>query len=163
MTDSSEVLLGELRANATLMLGSENLRILLTSSRLVIDHVGKRGAGAVAGSGILGTLSSAFEDLFRSGGESAKRRGIEKKSPDEVLRAHRDNFAINYGEVVSVTVVQTSTLNQIIILTGEDKYEFSTRTRFDNILELFKKTLGDKLTGQKRVQTNPKALNPKRA
>jgi len=134
------------------MLGSERLRLLVTSTRLVVDHVGKRGAGAVAGSGILGRLSAAFEDLFRSGGESAKRRGIEKKTPEEVLRAHRDNFAIGYAEVISVTVLQTSTMNEITILTGEGKYEFSTRIRFDNIVALFEKTLESKLTAERRVR-----------
>ena len=152
MSDSSEVLLGELPVNARLMLGSERLRLLVTNTRLVVDHMGKRGAGAVAGSGILGKLSAGFEDLFRSGGESAKRRGVEKKTPDEVLRAHRDNFAISYGEVINVSVVQTSALNQITILTGEGKYEFSTRTRFDNIVALFEETLANKLTTHRRVQ-----------
>jgi hypothetical protein len=144
------VLLGELPVNTRLMLGSESLRLLVTNTRLVVDHVGKRGAGAVAGSSILGRLSGAVEDLFRSGGEAAKRRGIDKKSPEEVLRAHRDNFAIGNREVVNITVIQTSTLNRITILTGDEKYEFSTRTRFDNIVELFEKTLRDRLTAQRR-------------
>jgi len=150
LSDSSEVLLGEIPVNTRLMLGSETLRLLVTSNRLVVDHVGKRGAGAVAGSSILGRLSGAFEDLFRSGSESARRRGIEKKTPEEVLRAHRDNFEITNREVVNITVIQTSTLNRITILTGDEKYEFSTRTRFANIVELFEKTLRDRLTAQRR-------------
>jgi hypothetical protein len=131
------------------MLGSERLRLLFTNTRLVVDHVGKRGAGAVAGGNILGRLSGAFEDLFRGGSESARRRGIEKLAPGQVLRAHRDNFAIGYGEVVSVTLVQTLGLNQITILTRDDKFEFSTQSRLDGIVEVFGKTLGDRLTVKK--------------
>jgi len=152
MNDSSEVVLGEIPVNTRLILGSERLRLLITNTRLVVDHMGKRGAGAVAGSSILGKLSGTFEDLFRSGGESAKRRGIEKKTPDEVLRAHRDNFAIGNGEVISIRLAQTSTLNQITIITGDAKYEFSTRTRFDSLVQLFEKTLPDRLTAQRLSQ-----------
>jgi len=118
--------------------------------------VGKRGAGAVAGSSILGRLSGAFEDLFRSGSEAAKRRGIEKKTPEEVLRAHRDNFAITNREVVNITVIQTPTLNRITILTGDDKFEFSTRSRLDSAVELFGKTLSDRLTVQRLSGPRPR-------
>ncbi len=91
------MLVGELRVNTRLMLGSERLRLLFTDTRLIVDHAGKRGAGAVAGTSILGRLSGALEDLFRSGGESARRRGIRNMSPGQVLRSHRDNFAIKYS------------------------------------------------------------------
>lgn len=157
MNSSVEELVGELPVSTSLILGSERIRLLVTNTRLVIDHMGKRGAGAVAGSSILGNLSAAFEDLFRSGGESARRRGIKNKTPGEILQAHRDNFAIGYSEVINVTVSRTSTLNRITILTGDGKYEFSTRTRFDNVIELFEKTLRDKLTVQRGQQPKPRS------
>ncbi len=153
LSEATEELLGELSVTTRLKLGSEYLRLLLTSNRIVVDHVGKRGAGAVAGSGIFGKLSGAFEDLFRSGNESASRRGIVKMSPGQVLRAHRDNFAILYGEVVSVLVEQTVGLNSLTILTGDDKFEFLTRTRFDSVVEMVSKTLGDKVTVRRLSQS----------
>ncbi len=153
LSDATEELLGELSVSTRLRLGSEHLRLLFTSNRLVVDHVGKRGAGAVAGSGILGKLSGAFEDLFRSGNESARRRGIVKMSPGQVLRAHRDNFAILYSEVVNVIVEQTVGLNSLTILTGDDKFEFLTRTRFDSVVEIVSKTLGDRVTVRRLWQS----------
>ena len=153
MSDASELLVGELSVNTRLMLGSERLRLLFTSTRLVVDHAGKRGAGAVAGTSIMGRLSGALEDLFKSGGESARRRGIKKLSPGQVLQSHRDNFAINYVEVVGVTVTQTLTVHGITILTGDDKFEFSTRARFTDIVELFTETLGEKLSVRRLPQS----------
>ncbi len=135
------------------MLGSERLRLLFTDTRLIVDHAGKRGAGAVAGTSILGRLSGALEDLFRSGGESARRRGIRNMSPGQVLRSHRDNFAIKYSEVVGVTVAQTLTVHGITILTRDDKFEFTTQARFNDVVELFTKTLSEKLSVRRLSQS----------
>jgi len=153
LSNVSEVLVGELRVNTRLMLGSERLRLLFTDTRLIVDHAGKRGAGAVAGTSILGRLSGALEDLFRSGGESARRRGIRNMSPGQVLRSHRDNFAIKYSEVVGVTVVQTLTVHGITILTRDDKFEFTTQARFNDVVELFTKTLSEKLSVRRLSQS----------
>ncbi len=153
MSDASEVLVGELRVNTRLMLGSERLRLLFTNTRLIVDHAGKRGAGAVAGTSILGRLSGALEDLFKSGGESARRRGIRNMSPGQVLRSHRDNFAIKYSEVVGVTVAQTLTVHGITILTRDDKFEFTTQARFNDVVELFTKTLSEKLSVRRLSQS----------
>ncbi len=153
MSDASELLVGELRVNTRLMLGSERLRLLFTNTRLIVDHAGKRGAGAVAGTSILGRLSGALEDLFKSGGESARRRGIRNMSPDQVLRSHRDNFAIKYSEVVGVTVAQTLTVHGITILTRDDKFEFTTQARFNDVVELFTKTLSEKLSVRRLSQS----------
>jgi hypothetical protein len=128
------------------MLGSERLRLLFTNTRLLVDHVGKRGAGAVPGTIILGSLGGALENLFKSGRESITKKDVSGMVPNQVLHSHRDNFDIDYEEVVSVNVIQTLPLHRILILTGNDKFEFSSRARFEKIVELFKNTLGDKLT-----------------
>lgn len=146
MSNASEVWVDELPVSARLMLGSERLRLLFTNTRLLVDHVGKRGAGAVSATSILGSISGAIENLFKSGRESVARRDVEKMAPDQILRAHVDNFAIRYGEVVSVSVIQTEMLTRIVILTGGDKFEFSCRSRFEKIVEIFKNMLGGKLT-----------------
>jgi len=156
LSDASEALMGELPVNTRLMLGSERLRLLFTNTRLGVDHAAKRGAGAVAGTSILGRLSGAIEDLFKSGGESARRRSIRNLSPDQVLRSHRDNFAINYDEVVSVTLAQTLTLHGITILTKDEKFEFSTRARFNDVVELFSKGLNVKMSVRRLSQTELK-------
>ena len=146
MKGSSEVVLEELRVSTKLRQGSERLRLLFTDRRLVVDHVGKRGAGAVPGTNILGKLSTLFEDLFKSRKESVSRRQVENMEPSQVLRANRDNFAIQYDEIVSAAIEQTPDLNSLEILTRDDKFEFLTRSKVDAVAELFSKTLGDKFT-----------------
>jgi hypothetical protein len=149
LADSEEALLGDLVVFTRLAMGTESLRLLFTDSRIVVDHMGKRGAGAVPGTAILGKLSSALEDLFRSGRESSSRRASRNMSPGQILASHEDNFTIGYNEVVNVTVAQTSTLPGITLITTNHKYVFSSRARFDIIVELFRERLGDKLTVRK--------------
>jgi hypothetical protein len=149
LADSQEALLGELVVFTRLAMGTESLRLLFTDGRIVVDHMGKRGAGAIPGTAILGKLSSALEDLFKSGQESSSKRASRTMSPGQILASHKDNFAIGYHEVVSVTVAQTSTLPDITLLTSDYKYVFSSRARFDNIVKLFREKLGDKLTIRK--------------
>jgi hypothetical protein len=151
LADSQEALLGDLVVFTRLAMGTESLRLLFTDSRIVVDHMVKRGAGAVPGTAILGKLSSALEDLFKSGKESSSRRASRSMSPGQILASHKDSFTIGYNEVVSVTVAQTPTLPEITLITTNHKYVFSSRARFDNILKLFKEKLEDKLTIRKPV------------
>ncbi len=146
LSGSPEVLLGKIPVSSRLALGSERLRLVFTNSRIIVDHAGKRGAGAVTGTTILGGLGGVLEDVFKSGRESLGKRGMEKMAPDRILRAHKDNFAIGYGEVVSVTLGQTPMMMvTITILTGDDKFEFFTRTRLEGVVRLFQSNLGNKL------------------
>ena len=78
MSGPSEEVLGELWVSTQLKFGSERIRLLVTSSRIVFDHGGKRGPGAVVGTSILGKLSTGLESLFKSGGESRKKKRMEK-------------------------------------------------------------------------------------
>ncbi len=132
-----------------LQYGSERIRLLVTSSRIIVDHGGKRGPGAIAGTTILGQLSSGLEGLFKSGEDSRKKKKMKKLGPSEVLRAHKDNFAIGNDEVVNLTVEKALPLNKVTILTGDGKYEFLSQTLFDSVVALFSKTLGDRLTARK--------------
>lgn len=149
MDDSSETWIGELPVTARLMFGSERLRLGFTTNRIIVDRVGKRGPGAVIGTSLLGRIGEAVEGLFTGGRESLRKKKIDEMSPDQVLRAHKDNFAISYKEVVNVALEQTETMNKITILTGADKFEFTCPSRFAVIVETFKNKLGDKLTIQK--------------
>ena len=101
------------------------------------------------GTSLFGRIGEAFEDLFRGGRESFGKKKIAEMSPAQVLRAHKDNFEIKYGEVVSVALQQTETQNKITILTEVDKFEFTCPLRFALIVERFKTKLGDRLTVQK--------------
>ncbi len=101
MAQSSEAVLGKIPVIARLALGAEHLSLSLTSSRIVVAHVGKRGAGAVATISFFGRLSEALEDLFKRGRESVRQRRTEALSPEGILAAGKDNFSIGYDEIRS--------------------------------------------------------------
>jgi len=89
-------------------------------------------------------LSGAFEDLLKSGKESlAKPRGSQ--SPKEILASNKDNFAIGLDEIVRVDVEETYHLVDLTILTKNEKLEFSARLRFDRVVDLLGKIVGDKM------------------
>ena len=145
MAESPEALSGEFVVFTRLAFGTESLRLLFTDTRIIVDRMGKRGAGGIPGTAILGKLSSALEDIFKSGRESGSKRASRMMSPGQILASHKENFAIDYNEVVSVTVEQTPTLPGIILVTTNQKYVLSSRARFDHIVSLFREKLGDKL------------------
>ena len=61
-----------------------------------------------------------------------RRRGgkgsVEAMSPESVLAARKDNFALGYEELVSVESCESSGVMSITILTREDKFQFLSNT-----------------------------------
>ncbi|TMI43598.1 hypothetical protein E6H19_09330 [Candidatus Bathyarchaeota archaeon] len=144
LDEKTETVLGEIPVIARLQLGSEHLTLIPTDTRIIVVYRGKRGAGALATGQLFGGLSGAFEDLFKSGKESlARPRGFQ--SPKEILASSKDNFAIGLDEIVRVEVEETSHLVDLTILTRNEKLEFSARLRFDRVVELLGKIVGDKM------------------
>ncbi len=149
MSDSSEAVLGEIPVIARLSLGVEHLSLFLTSSRIVVAHVGKRGAGALATFSFFGRLSEGLEDLFKRGKESVRQRRTDTLSPEGILSADKDNFSLGYDEIVSVDVIQGFRTTGITIVTRDDKLNFSTRGNFETVVGLFEQTLGPKLVSRR--------------
>ena len=145
MSEPVEMVLGEIAATAKLSMGSERLRLFFTQTRIIVAHIGKRGVGAPALASFFGRLSGALEDIFRSGKESVAKRGLGESSPEEILAADRDNFFVNYGDVVSVDLFLSQTLSSLVMVTKDDKFRFTTRSTSGVLLELLEKTLGAKV------------------
>lgn len=103
----------------------------------------------MTGMTLLGKWGAALEGLFKSPGEARKqrrvRRGFEEMSPDEILKADKDNFDIVYGDVVRVELDKNPDLVGLMILTKDDKYEFLTSRDFADVSKLLQDTLGDKV------------------
>lgn len=150
-------MLGEIPIFARLAIGSEKLRLFVTNKRMIIAHVGKRGAGALAATSFFGRLSAAVEDLFKSGREYKRRKALEH-GPDSILAADKDNFPISYGEVVSVLVQGTSGLTRISVLTKDDKFEFSSLWRPEKVVDLLHGPLGPKLSVGEAVERSGRVL-----
>jgi hypothetical protein len=143
---SAERILGEIPVVTRLALGSERMSLFITDSRILVAHVGKRGVGAAVSVNLLGRLSGALEDLFKSGKESVGKRRMKSAGVREILEADRDNFSIKFDEIVNVTITQGARLTGLMILTGIDKFEFSTHLPIDTVARLFTSNLAPKLT-----------------
>jgi hypothetical protein len=146
LSGESEVVLGELQVITRLAMGSERLRLLLTSRRIIIAHVGKRGAGAVTATSLLGRLSVALEDLFKRGRESLSIRKAEAMSPEEVIAADEDNFAISLEDIVNAKLEETPNWTRLTVLTKNEKLEFLTSLKLTWVVGLLEGALGPKLT-----------------
>ncbi len=146
MRDSSEAVLGEILVAAKLALGSERLRLFVTSTRIIVARVGKRGAGAVATTSLFGRLSGALEDFFKSGRESIEARGMDRLGPDEILASNKENFYIRHGDVVSMNIVRMGSRTLLTLVTVNEKLEFLTSHDFGKVVELLETILGGKVS-----------------
>jgi hypothetical protein len=131
-----EVIVGEIPVTARLHIGSEHLRLFVTNKRLLLAHLGKRGAGGIAGSTLLGNLSRGFEDLLKMGRESRNVKTLERMTPETILSAHKENFAVRFEEIVNVDLTEDWPITVITVLTGDDKFEFVTRSEFEHVVRL---------------------------
>jgi len=145
LAEKSEIVLGEIPVALRLNMGSERLILFPTDRRILVVKVGKRGAGSALGSSLLGRLSYGLEDLLKGSKESISKRNLSSLSPREILSSNRDNFAIRYEEVVSCDVSEKGFFTQIMLVTGQEKLEFSTRLSVDKISELLVGKLSSKL------------------
>ncbi len=130
--------------SAKLALGSEQLKLYITNRRLIVARKGKRGAGALAGSSLLGRFSEALEELFRGGRESLHRRRVGKVSPETILAAHKDNFDISYEDIIKVELSQSPDESRMTILTKDDKFVFQISGGLGRVQNVLEKTLGSK-------------------
>ena len=146
MSGESEKVVGEIPVVARLALGIERLILFVTDARIIVAHLGKRGAGALATSALLGRMSGGFEDVVKSGTESRGRRALQTLSPEKILAANKDNFQLRFGEIISVRLVETPLAGEMTVLTRHDKFVFQTDHAFDSIVGLLQTPLGSKLT-----------------
>jgi hypothetical protein len=149
LSEPAERVEGVIPVSARLALGLERLNLYITSQRIIVAHIGKRGAGAVAGTTFFGRLSGGFEDLFKSGKESLSRRRLESSSPLEILSADKDNFPILYEDVVRVDVDEAPRVVRFTILSKDEKLEFLTLMGFESVLRLLSERLRGKLVARK--------------
>ena len=157
MSGESESVVGEIPVVARLTLGVERLTLFITGTRIIVAHLGKRGAGAFATSALFGRLSGGFEAVVKSGRESWGKRGLQTLSPEKILAANKDNFHLRFVEIVSVRLVETRSAREMTVLTQDSKFEFQTDHPFDTIVEMLQTPLGSKLTVEKlpgRIRKN---------
>jgi len=140
---------GLIPVSARLSLGSERLNMYVTNRRIILAHVGKRGAGAVAGATFFGGLSGGFEDLLKSGKEFLDKRRLQSLKPGDILAADKDNFPISFEDIVQVEVEEAPRVVRFVILSKDEKLRFSTLTNFDAVVSLLSERLGNKLRARR--------------
>ena len=147
MGDSSETVLGEVPVIMKLSVGSEHLDLLFTRSRLIVARVGKRGATSTASLPIWAALSGGIDGLFKRRKESSKKKAVAVLTPERILAADEENFPLPYDHIISVELTPTETgRTEIMILTRDDKFTFSTGLSAQKVLALFRENLGTKLS-----------------
>ncbi len=120
---SNESIVGGFEVEARIGMGAEHLILLFTQSRLILAHVGKVGRAGMVLSNILGRMSQGL------GMAPNKRKLMEKLSalpPKSVLEMDRDNFAVGYDQVVSLTVEREGfDRARLVLLSVDMKIELS--------------------------------------
>lgn len=147
----SEHILGSIQVKADIRAGSEYLRIFFSEKRMIMAYVGKRGMGNLSAVAFFGDVGSKLEALIRGPGESRRKKKMSAEhelSPKELLGIDKNNFSINYDEVVQVNLERTPYSVDITLLTRDDKYHFSTREQSEKVLKLFQ----DPLSGRVEVR-----------
>src|SRR5437762_11946135 len=126
MSGGCEKVVGEVRVVGRRALGIEQRMLCVTEGRILVAHVGKRGAGALATYALFGRLSGGFEDIVKSGGESRSKRALQRLTPVRCLTANKDNFPLRFVEIFGVCIVETPYSGEMTILTGDNKFWFQT-------------------------------------
>jgi hypothetical protein len=149
MQEPSESVVGELPVVSHLSMGYERLTLFFTDRRIIFSRGGKVGAGSVPATFIFGSAGSALGGLF-GGGKHGLSKQSQYPSPARILASDKDNFAISFDEVVSVDLIRTPTINNIIILSRDDKFDLTCRSKYEVVRSLLEASLGAKLRLQRR-------------
>jgi hypothetical protein len=145
LEDSRERVIGDLPVAARLEMGFERLTLYFTDRRIIVGRGGKAGAGSVPTTFMFGSLGSAFSGLFGGGKRGAPKQKSGYPSPARILSMDKDNFSIRFEEVVSIDLTKTAMNSEIVILSRDDKFDFTSRSRYELVRSLFENSLGSKL------------------
>ncbi len=154
MEESSEEVVGALPVVANLSMGFERLTLYFTDRRLIVGQGGKTGAASVPTTFMLGSIGSYLGNLFGRGKGKSMKKEAEAKypRPTAILSLHQDNFAISFTDIVSVNLTRKPINTGISILSKDDKFDFTSRIRFDDVLSLFQNSLAAKLHVETKLE-----------
>lgn len=152
MEETSEEVIGALPVVANLSMGFERLTLFFTDRRIIVGQGGKTGAASVPTTFMFGSIGTYLGNLFGRGKGSSGKKKSQYQSPNRILSSHRDNFEITFDEIVNVNLTQKPINTGISILSKDDKFEFTSRIRFEQILSLFQNSLGTKLHVEQKTK-----------
>jgi hypothetical protein len=141
----TESVLGEIPVSVKRGIGFEKLRLYVSDKRIIVAHESSRGLRALALRPLLGRYSGDLEESSEGRDRRVVKTELQTLSPARILSSHKDNFALSFEEVVSVELKGSEGVG-IVILTGNEKFQFSTRTEREEVAALLAPGLGAKLT-----------------
>jgi hypothetical protein len=114
---SEEKVLGGFEVETRLQFGEEHLFLVYTTQRILFTHQAKVGTKSMALSRIFGGLADAV------GKGPANRKELQRivaLRPDEILKLHKDNFAVGFGQVVRLSMEPESQGKVLMVLVTSD-------------------------------------------
>ncbi len=110
-----------LAALAPLDIGNERVTLVFTPSRLIVAHLAKESSRA-----FMGSVGRRLVDALKLGGQKKKRRAVESSDPVEVLATDPENFAIPYGDIVSLQLETVGSMrgSELRVVTAREKLVF---------------------------------------
>jgi hypothetical protein len=141
----AESILGEIPVSVRRGIGFEKLKLYITSKRIIVAHGAKKGRRALALRPLLGRYSGDLEESSEGRDGQVVKSDLQNLRPGMILSSHKDNFALGFDEIVRVELRESEGV-EIVILTGEEKFQFSTGGGRDEVVALLAPGLGSKLT-----------------
>jgi|SRR6266568_6704091 len=140
-----EIVLGDALVSARLSIGFERLKLFFTGNRIIVAHIGKRGVGSLGITSFFGRLSGAVEHVVKGGREAVGKRKLRGSVPEEILASDKDNFFVNYVDVVEVTFDRRFVRPRITVVTRDEKLEFIVTRASEDLHELLERVLEEKV------------------
>jgi hypothetical protein len=145
VTGDSESVVGIIAANARLGIGFEQVHLVITDRRIIIMHGAKRGSRGLASPIIMGGHSGSFVDPDKPKVSLEGKKNLEGLDPEKIIASHKNNFGLNFSELISVQVEDGRESTSITVVTGDDKFQFFTRELAKEVSSLLSRHLGPRL------------------
>ena len=144
MIPEGERILAGLEANARLRFGSERLLVFLTQKRILLVHKSKVGRATLTLSSVLGSLATGVETAVKRGHGLGELADLK---PDQVISLSRENFAIEYDNIVRVEAEPISrSISRITLVSKDQKIELSvSSSALDGVKPLARSLLREKV------------------
>jgi len=139
---------GIISANVRLGFGFEQLILVVSNRRIVVVHKGKKGAVGLASILVLGSHGGSFLDPDKPSTplQGALNTELEKVNIDKVLASNKNNFDVRYDEMITVELERRTNATGITVVTDLDKFEFFTGMDAQEVANLLRPNLGEKLS-----------------
>lgn len=132
-----------------LRFGFEQLLLVVTDSRIVVVHKGKKGAVGLASILVMGSHSGSFLDPDKPGSPLQGKLNFERTDVEKILASNKNNFDVRYDEMISVEVDEGPNATSVTMVTRNDKFQFFTGLEAEEIVKLLADRLGERLSARK--------------